>query len=165
MFLPRGPVGVRTNRRKFLQSALSAAGVITLPFVVFRLWQVIQVSSLSFRHISALLSSLQPCFSQGILLGHSHRCVPDRGRMERGRQRRVDLGPLHPHAGQSKKRRQRRRSLRLLSPLARRHRAHASDEPEELSVLDLLAADSAERHRRAEYQRNRLLQPSLSMHC
>ena len=31
VFLPRSPVRVRTNRRKFLQSALSAAGVITLP--------------------------------------------------------------------------------------------------------------------------------------
>jgi beta-glucosidase len=29
--LPNGPVGLRTNRRQFLQSALSAAGVITLP--------------------------------------------------------------------------------------------------------------------------------------
>ena len=31
VFLPRGPVGVCTNRRKFLQSVFSAAGVITLP--------------------------------------------------------------------------------------------------------------------------------------
>jgi len=31
IFLPSGPVGVRTNRRKFLRSLLSAAGIVTLP--------------------------------------------------------------------------------------------------------------------------------------
>src|SRR5256885_1157783 len=31
LFLPSGPVGVRTNRRKFLRSLLSAAGIVTLP--------------------------------------------------------------------------------------------------------------------------------------
>jgi beta-glucosidase len=31
IFLPSGPVGVRTNRRKFLRSLLSAAGIATLP--------------------------------------------------------------------------------------------------------------------------------------
>src|SRR5256885_6791312 len=31
IFLPNGPVGVRTNRRKFLRSLLSAAGIVTLP--------------------------------------------------------------------------------------------------------------------------------------
>ena len=84
----------------------------------------------------------------GLPLRHQHRGVPDRGRRQRGRQRPQHLGHLH-------------RQARLGSPTARRARSacdhyhrYAEDvalmrraRRRRLPVLDLLAADPADRAR------------------
>ena len=79
--------------------------------------------------------------------------------MERRRQGRIDLGPLLAYSRQDQEWRHRRPSLRFLSSLARRHRAAARDESEQLPLLRFLAAYSARRIRSCEFQRHRLLQP------
>ena len=55
--------------------------------------------------------------SRRLLLGHRHVGLPDRGRVERGRQGPVDLGHVRAHAGQDQERRHRRRRQRPLPPV------------------------------------------------
>ncbi len=96
---------------------------------------------------------------EGLRLGSLHCGLPDRRRMERRWQRRIYLGPLLAHARQNRQRRSRRPRLRSLSPLPRRHRAHARDESLELPFFYFLAENSADRLRQTKSQRTRFLQP------
>ncbi len=78
--------------------------------------------------------------------------------MERGRQRRIDLGPVGPRRRQNSRSRNGRCGLRPLPPLSRRHCDHEATEPEELSLFDFLGEDSAHRTRCSQPERNRPLQ-------
>ena len=97
---------------------------------------------------------------EGLLLGHGHVVVPDRGRVERGRQRPIDLGHVRAHAGQDQEQRHRRRRQRPLPPVQGGRRADAVDRRERLPVLHLLAAHLPARHGHAEPEGPRLLQPA-----
>ena len=62
-------------------------------------------------------------FPKGFLWGAATASYQIEGAWQRGRQGRVDLGPLRAHAGQDQERRHRRRRLRPLPPLQGRRRA------------------------------------------
>src|SRR5262245_28635159 len=98
--------------------------------------------------------------SRGLPLGRRDGLVPDRGGLERRRQGRIDLGPLRAHQRPHPQRRHRRRRVRFVPPLARGRGAPARDEPAELPLLHLLAADPALGLRHAERARPRLLPPA-----
>ena len=85
-----------------------------------------------------------------IRLGRRHGGVPDRGRDDSGRPRRVDLGSLRRDRGQRRPRRHRRPGLRALLPLAGRPRPDALARARGLPLLDRLAADPADGPRPGE---------------
>ena len=69
------------------------------------------------------------------------------GACARRRQRRIGLGSLRPHAEPYPQRRQWRCRLRQLSPLCRRHCDPQGAQSAQLSILDRVAAYSADRAR------------------
>ena len=94
-------------------------------------------------------------------LGRFHRRLSDRRRRPRGRARARASGTHIPgFARQDRKRRYRRRYLRSLSPLPRRRRVDAKARDRCLPVLGGVAADHAERTRRHQRSRARLLRPA-----
>ena len=107
---------------------------------------------------AAEAATAAPCggakISRRLPLGDGDRLLPDRGRGQGRRARRVDLGHLLPYPRQGAGQRQRRRRRRPLSPLQGRRRADEGARREHLPLLDLVAAglprwDGARRTRRA----------------
>ena len=92
-----------------------------------------------------------------VRLGCGHRRLPDRGRDDGRRPRRVDLGPVRLDRGQRRPRRHRRSGLRALLPLAGRPRPDALARARGLPLLDRLATDPADGPRAGQPARPRLL--------
>src|SRR5208282_5022955 len=88
--------------------------------------------------------------SEGLSLGSGDGVLPDRGRVERGRQRRIHLGSLFAYGGTGKGWRHGGCRLRLLSSLQRRCCARQETQSEELSLLDFMAAHTGRRNRQTE---------------
>src|SRR5262249_3568429 len=105
-------------------------------------------------------SDVHTSLPEGLLLGHGHLGLPDRGGVERGRQGPVNLGHLRPHAGQDQERRHRRRRQRPLPPVKGGREADEGPGRDGLPVLHLLAAHLPRGHWAAERQGPRLLQPA-----
>ena len=94
---------------------------------------------------------------RGLRVGCRHGCLPDRGRDDGRRPRRVDLGPLREHARQGAERGHRRSRVRALLPVGGGSRPRPLAGPPGLPLLDLVATHPAERARSREPARDRLL--------
>ena len=97
--------------------------------------------------------------SEELPVGHGNLFLSNRGRVERGRQGRVDLGSLRPHARPHHRRQQRRRGLRPLPSLAGRRGPDDVARPASLPLFHRLAAHPARRPRPGQSGRVGLLQP------
>ena len=98
-------------------------------------------------------------FPKGLCVGHRHLGLSDRGRRQRRRPRPLDLGHFRAHAGQDRGQHHRRPRQRALSPLQGRRPADQGSRRQALSVFDRVAAGISRRHRRAQSQGPRFLQP------